>query len=228
MRFTRIIAGTITAGLVGLVPIAVSSPADAAVTVDLASTTTLAVSFGDNPLAYGDDISLEGAVTGSDTLSAYKGTVQLMQLTPANPAWVPVGAPVASSGYLSFSDLKPTTNSAYKLVYSGYAATTTSENNYAASESVPVAVNVFRKLTIKNPRGTFLKGKVAPDYSKGKVQIFKKVGKNYKKFKTLKTDKKGKFNITLPSSRKRTYFRFVVPADANFVASVAEGSTITS
>ena len=56
--------------------------------------------------------------------------------------------------------------------------------------------------------------------------VQKKVGKKWKKFRALKTSKKSTFQVTLPASRKRTYWRFVVKGDAQFVATAAEGSTI--
>lgn len=217
MRFTRIIAGTITAGLVGLVPVTMSSSADAAATLNLTTTTTLEVSYGDNPLTYGDEINLEGAVVGSDTSSVYEGTVQLMAATPSAPTPVPVGAPVAASGYLSFSDLKPATNTAYTLVYSGYAATSTYENNYAASASVPLAVGVTYKLKAKTP-GTSIVGKIKPSYAKKKVLIERKVGKKYKKYKTVKTDKKSSFRVKLPTGKRGTkiYFRVILKGSADY------------
>ena len=56
MRFTRLIAGLTTAGLLGLAPVAISSPAQA--TENLTTTTTLELTYGDNPITYGDTITL--------------------------------------------------------------------------------------------------------------------------------------------------------------------------
>jgi hypothetical protein len=208
MRFTRIITGTITAGLIGLVPVAVSSPASA--TVNLTTTTTLELSSGDNPLIYGDTVSLTGGVVGSDGGSAYDGTATLYQYTPSNPTWTPVST-VDASGYLYFSDLKPTSNVAYKVVYSGYAATSAYEDNYAASESVPVNVGVTYKLNARTP-GTSIVGKIKPSYAKKKVVIERKVGKTYKKYRTVKTNAKSAFRVKLPTGArgKKVFFRVIL------------------
>src|SRR5687768_8124553 len=112
MRFTRIIAGTVTAGLVGLVPVAVSSPANA--TVNLTTATTVSTQT-EVPITYGDELTLSTDVTASDGASAYKGTVTLYQSTPAVPAWTAVAT--GTTSYESF-DVKPTVNTAYKVVYS--------------------------------------------------------------------------------------------------------------
>lgn len=224
MRFTRLVAGLTTAGLLGLAPVAISSPAGA--TENLTTTVTIEQNYGDPVVEYGTEVSFIGSVVASNGDSVYEGTVTLYRLTPADPTWVPM-ATVESGGYISFENFKPQTNAAYKAVYSGATAVDAYHDNYAASETAPYAVNVFRKLSIKNPRGTFIKGKVAPKYKKKKIVILKKVGKKYKKFRTLRTNKKSRFSTTLPASRRRTFFRITVPGDKNFVTAVQEGSTIS-
>ena len=66
MRFNRIITGTITAGLVGLVPVTVSSPASAAATYG----TAVALEAGAPAVVYGDDrpylVALIEADDGAD------------------------------------------------------------------------------------------------------------------------------------------------------------------
>lgn len=209
MRFTRIIAGTITAGLVGLVPVAVSSPAHA--TENLTTVTTVST-YSEVPITYGDDITLRADVAASDGRSAYKGTVTLFQSTPAVPTWTPVAT--GTSTYESF-EVKPTTNTAYKIVYSGYAATSTYEDNYAPSESAPFAVTVQRKAVFKTP-GLYLVGKIKPDFAKKKVILKQKKGKRYVAWKKVRTNAKGQFRVKAPN---RTGFKFsvTIPSDSKFV-----------
>ena len=220
MRITRLIAGTVTAGLLGLTPIAIAAPSQA--TENLGSTTTLEFPFLEpgEPATYGDTVTIRGAVTGTDGSSSYDGTVTLYQITAANPAGVAV-ATVPASGYLAFPEIKATENSAFKAVYSGYAATSTYEDNYAASESVVVALPVQRKVSIDNAKARMtIKGKVAPKYKKKKVKVQIKKGKKYKKFKTIKTNKQSKFQVRLPAPRRgnKLYFKITVPGNSQFVA----------
>lgn len=219
MRISRVIAGALSAALLGLVPVALTSaPAHAA---DNATVTTLQVSR--NLLEYKSGYSpfLSGSVKTADGSSVYAGNVSL-QASEAGSAWKTIKT-VTASGYLSFSDVIPNKNTAYRVVYAGGAD---SRNTYQASSSGTVTVKVMRKLTIKNPKGTKIKGKVAPKYAKKKIVIKKKVGKKWKKFRTLKTNKKSRFTVTLPAKRKRTYFRFIVPGNKAYAKNVSEGSTI--
>jgi hypothetical protein len=209
MRFTRFITGTITAGLVGLMPVAVASPAHA--TDNLTTTTTIST-YSDVPITYGDDITLSADVAASDGYSAYKGTVTLFVSTPAVPTWTPVAT--GTSTYESF-DVKPTTNAAYKIVYSGYAATSSYEDNYAASESAPFAVTVKRKAVFKTP-GLYLVGKIKPDFAHKKVILKQKKGKRYVAWKKVRTNGMGAFRVKAPS---RTGFKFsvTIPSDSKYV-----------
>ena len=208
MRFTRIIAGTITAGLVGLVPVAVSSPASA--TENLTTTTTVST-YTEVPITYGEDITLSADVAASDGASAYKGTVTLYQSTPSVPAWTPVAT--GTTTYESF-DVKPTANTAYKIVYTGYTATSTYEDNYAASESAPFVVTVKRKAVFKTP-GLFLVGKIKPDFGGKKVILKQKRGKKYVAWKKVRTNRKGQFRVKAPN-RKGFKFSVTIPSDASF------------
>lgn len=208
MRFTRIIAGTITAGLVGLVPVAVSSPASA---TDNLTTTTTVSSYTEVPITYGDDITLSADVAASDGASAYQGSVALYASTPSVPAWTLVAT--GTSTYESF-DVKPTANTAYKIVYSGYTATSTYEDNYAASESAPFVVTVKRKAKFKTP-GLFLVGKITPDFGKEKVVLKRKKGKKYVAWKKVKTNAKGQFRVKAPN-KSGFKFSVTIPSDATF------------
>lgn len=229
MRITRLVAGTVTAGLLGVTPIAISAPAHA-VTENRTTTTTIELLYVEpgTAAAYGDDVALRGTVLDNTGASTYEGTVTLYQITAANPAGIAI-ATVPASGYIAFPDVKATENSAFKAVYSGYAATATYENNYAASEAVPVALPVTRKVVFKNPKGTLIKGKVTPDYGKKKIKVQKRVGKKWKKFKTFKTTSTGTYKFTLPAPRRgKTQFKISVPGNAQFTTWETTGYTYSS
>lgn len=220
MRITRLIAGTMSAALVGGTPIALATSADAAATVTTATTLTSEKAA----YTYGDTIFFDSAVTTSDPANPYApGAATLYIQRAGATTWEPVASDEGVS-YLYFADIEAAGNALYKVVYPGGVDGT--GDVYTASESAPFAIQTSRKLTIKNPRGTFVKGKISPDYKKKKVLVQKKVGKKWKKFRTLKTSRKSVFTTTLPASRKRTFWRFVVKSDVQFVSTVAEGSTI--
>ena len=215
MRTTRLIVGTISAALLGLAPIAIASPSSA--TENLTATVTATPST--TAVKYGDDLYVSVALTGSDGRSVSYGNSTLFALEAGAAAWVPV----ATSEYASstFYDVKPAANTQYKVVYNGYAATSTYQNNYAAAESAPFTIGVARNVTIGKAKARLtIKGKVKPDYKKSKVKIQIKKGKKYKKFKTVKTDKKSKFQVRLPAARrgKKLYFKITVPGNDKFLA----------
>ena len=215
MRMPRLITGLVAAGLLGVAPLAVSAPAQAA---NLTTVSTLEVD--DTLVSYGEDLSFSGRVTASDGTLASDGTVSLVVRTPSNPAWTVVATDDYPGSYF-FSGVKPSSNSEFMIVYSGYTATASFEDTYAASQSVPVAVGVARAIKAKTP-GLRVVGKVTPDYAKSKVKVFRKVGKKYKPFKTVKTNKKSKFSVKLPAAKrgKKLFFRLYIPGNAEFAATI--------
>ena len=112
------------------------------------------------------------------------------------------------AGIFSFYDIAPASNAQYKVVYSGYAATTTFEDNYAPSESAPLAVGVARAIKAKTPG-------------------LRVVGKKDKPFKTVRTNKKS-VSVKLPAGKrsKRLYFRLHIPGNATFSVTAADYYTI--
>lgn len=215
MRITRLIAGTVTAGLLGLAPIAVAAPSNA--------TENLTVTVTGTPSAtavkYGDDIYVSVGLTASNGSSVSYGTSTLYALEAGASAYVPVATGTYASS--TFFDVKPQANTTYKVVYSGYAAQSTYQNNYAAAESAPFTVGVARNVTIGKAKAKLtIKGKVKPDYKKDKVKIQIKKGKKYVKYKTIKTDKKSKFQVRLPAPRRggKIYFKITVPGNAKFLS----------
>ena len=220
MRITRLVAGTVTAGLLGITPIAISAPAQAAVTV----VTATSLSSTQVEYTYGDRIFFDAAVTTNDPNNAYApGAATLYMKRGGSETWEAVSSDEGVS-YLYFTDLTAVANAQYKVVYPG--GTDGTGDVYLPSESPVFSISTARKMTIKNPRGTFVKGKISPDYKKKKILIQKKVGKKWKKFRTLKTNKKSQFQTTLPATRKRTYWRFLAKGNAEFATASFEGSTI--
>lgn len=216
MRPSRLVAGLVTAGLVGFVPIAISAPANAD-TIGSATTLTVSPPFSSANFEVGDSLYFNGTVRGADgTSTPNSGTATLQVYTPATPAWTSI-ATDSSPSSLYFPDVKATTNAQFKVVFSGGpSGYGSSADTLTPSESVPVAVAVTRKVKLKTNR-LKVSGKVTPDYAKKKVKVLRKAGKKFKKFAAVKTDKKGRFVFNAPR-RNKFKFVLVIPGDASFVA----------
>jgi hypothetical protein len=214
MKTTRLLTGLLSAALLGAGPLALAQPAQAA-TVNLTTVTTLEVSYGEPVVISGEEVSISGSVMASDGSSTYKGTVTLYAQSSKDAGPVAL-ATVPASGYLSFPDIKPKSNTTYQAAFSGYAATTVSENNYAASTSAPLGIGVQRKVKFTTP-GLWLKGKVTPDYKRKKVVLKQLKGKKYVAWRKVKTDKKGTFKVKAPN---KSGFKFSasVPGDKHYTA----------
>jgi hypothetical protein len=213
MRITRLVAGTVTAGLLGLTPIAVAAPSQASENL----TTTTVATPSATKVEHGEDIYVSVDVDASDGYSATYGTSTLYAMEAGTTAWVPVATGTYAS--TSFYDVKPQATTTYKVVYSGYAATSTYQDNYAPSESAPFTVGVARKITYPSS-GFVLKGKVTPDYGKKKIviKVSRKQKKGYKSFKTIKTTSAGKYKVALPKRGGTWYWSFTVKGDSRFLA----------
>ena len=210
----RIIAGATAAGLLSLTPIAVSAPAGAATENH---TVTLTATPSKTAVVYGDDLYVSVDAAATDGRSYPDGTTTLYVMPAGSSAWTPVQTVEAG---MSFYDVAPSMNSAYKVVYSGWTATTSYENNYAASESAVFTVGVQRNVEIKKAKKRLtIKGKVKPNYKRSKVIIHRKKGKRWVKHKTVKTNKKSVFQVTLPRAPrgKKLYFRITVPGSSQYV-----------
>lgn len=217
MRTTRLIAGTVSAGLLGLAPIAIATPSHAAPTW----TTAVVATPSAAQLEYGDDFYISVDLTSSDGYSpgGADGTVTLFALEAGSSAWTPVAT--AENTYASFYDVKPQMNTQYKVVYSGYTDTDqgTLGDNYSPSESAPFTIGVARKITAPSS-GFVIKGKVTPDYANKKIviKVSKKEKKGYKSWKTIKTNGKGKYKVRLPRRGGTWYWTFTTKADAKYLA----------
>lgn len=235
MRTNRLVAFAVTAGLMGVTPLAVSAPAHAdgqtyapVITVNL----NIEDSPFDPPYMYGGGFYVSGTVTdpaglydaNSDADAAY-----LQIYTPSNPVWTTI-ATDDSPGFLFFDgDFSFSENTQLKVVYSGAPAAYSYQDTFTAGESAIVAAPVTRKVVLKNPKGTLLKGKISPDYGKKKIKVAKKVGKKWKKYKTFKTTSAGKYKFTLPAPRRgKTQWRITVPGDSKFTKWETKGYTYST
>lgn len=197
---TTLLVATLAGSGIGLV--AGSAPATAATPTTIVGANgdpwlSPASSYKTQPGAevYGDKFSLAINVKDSSGNQVFDGTLTVQRQLKGSSAWTTVAT--ADSAFL-YKDVKAVGNSTYRVLYSG-------SGDYAPS-SATKAVKVQRALNEKpvtKGNKLFLKGKVAPKYSKKKVTIQKRVGKKWKKFSTVKTDRKGHFTARVKAPAKR-------------------------
>jgi hypothetical protein len=215
MRITRLVAGSVTAGLIGLTPIAIAAPSQAAVTLSTSTVSTPSVT----QVVYGDTFDVSVEVDAQDAQGVYDGTSTLYAMVAGSTTWVPVATGTYPTS--SFYDVKPSAETTYKVVYGGYTDTDQGPygKNYLASESATFTVEVARKITYPSS-GFVIKGKVTPNYAKKKIviKVSRKQNKGYKSFKTIRTTSAGKYKVTLPRRGGTWYWSFVVKGDAKYLA----------
>jgi hypothetical protein len=211
MRITRLVAGTVTAGLLGLTPVAIAAPSQAANTY---KTTTVAVP-DKTQIEYGDETFVSLDVDAADGSSPRKGTATLQAMEAGSSNWVTVAT--NASARSDFLDVQPEMNTTYKVVYSGYTAI--DGDIYAASQSAPFTVDVARKITY--PRwGFVLEGKVKPNYGEKEIviKVSKRKNKGFESFKTITTTSTGTYKVTLPRRGGIWYWSFTVKGDSRYAA----------
>lgn len=216
MRLHRTIAGLVSAALLGLAPVALAgAPAHAA-----SYTTVTEIGASRTLIEYKGSYKpyLQASVKTPDGGSVFYGDVDL-QASVAGAAYKTIRT-VKASGFISFSDVVPSKNTTYRVIYKGGAS---SYDSYSASNSKALTIKVARKFTLKrtkNNRAFTYKGRVFPEYGRKviKVEVSKKEKKGYKKFKKFKTNKKGKFTLKLPKRKGTWYYRVTAPGGKKYAA----------
>lgn len=230
MRITRLVAGAVTAGLLGVTPIAISAPAHAD-----GQTYTPVITFEINesglpaqaPFEYGQGFYASGKITDPTGIEGPSGGQAFLQvMTASNPTWTTI-ATDDSPSYLFFDgDFRFSENAQYKVVFTGSTALGSWDDSYTAGESTAIVTPVTRKVVFKNPKGTVIKGKITPKYKKKPIKVQKKVGKKWKKFRTFKTTKRGTYRFTLPAPRRGKWrWKITVPGNSQFAPWVTVGNT---
>ncbi|RYJ05105.1 MAG: hypothetical protein EON52_13315 [Actinomycetales bacterium] len=144
---------------------------------------------------FGDTLRLDIEVQDANGAQVYDGTLTVQRQLPGK-SWKTLKT--STSAYL-YDSIKAAGNANYRVLYSG-------AGDFSPSDA-GVKSKVQRKIEIKNvgDRKVVLQGKVSPKY-KGKVVIFKKNGKKWKKVKTVRTNKKSTFRTPLPAPRSGRYY----------------------
>ena len=222
MRVRRLLAAVVTAGLVAPAAAIVSTtaPASAAVATSIAPVST------DRPLiyatrkvaTYGDNLYSNIDVVAADGSSPYGGVTTVQQQLAGQSTWTTVST--TNGAYASLSNVKARANATYRISWSG-------SGNWSPTPPVNVSVKVTRDVDMRGISGKAgFTGKVKPK-GKVKIRVEKKVGKKWKKFRTFKTKKNGKFWMILQAPRRggKLTWRFTFVGNKSFTKTVYKGWT---
>jgi len=175
------------------------------------STTSALPKHGDNIYFYIDVATTDGTPAPSS------GTVTVEQ-SVAGGAWTTI----ATSPYTGYSGSTPAVgNAVYRVTYSG------DTGGQWLPTTAELAVSVQRDVSTVSISGkrAGVKGKLTPA-AKTKITAFKKHGKKWKKFKTIRSTAKGRYTMILPTPRRGKFqWKIVFAGDQQFTASTLFGST---
>ena len=229
MRIRRVIgsavAATVAATSLGVV--ATASPAaatDPVPTRIVPASDRGVLSSSASKLAYGSSISVSvnvEALIDGVWQKIYNGPVAVTQQVVGQG---PTAVLQSDSAYL-YDSIPAQGNATYTVSYGG------GTGGYPAVTYAPVSaaysVKVERKLDVKNisGRSAGFSAKLTPA-AKTKVTVFKKVGKKYKKFKTLRTNKAGRAKVLLPAPRRgKLHWKIVFKGNDVFQSTTTKGYT---
>ncbi|MBS2936717.1 hypothetical protein KDN32_03050 [Nocardioides sp. J2M5] len=209
----RLLGSTLAGGVVVATPFVVTvAPAVAAAPVDtttVATPNTTKIEFGqtvDIALDVDSDASTSTVDDGTSTLYAREAT---------STRWTAVSSNTSAS--LDFLSVRPRMTTTYKVVYGGYDAPSAQDDSFASSESAEFTVGVAR--TITYPTGGFeMKGRVRPAYGKRTIviKVSDEETSGFKKYRKIRTDRRGRYSVTLPRRSGEWFWTFIVRADDQY------------
>jgi hypothetical protein len=225
LRARRLLAAVVTTGLIAPTAVVVASstaPASAATATQVVSgySNQPAVYASRKPATTGDNVYAAGYALDGAGRRVTEGTVYLQRQLAGEATWRNIAVGTTSS---VIATSKAVRNANYRVYYTGSA-------NFTPSWTPTIKINVGRKVKTKSIRGkqAGLKGNVKPA-AKVKIIVQKKVGKKYKKFKTLRTNRKGSFKIILPAPRSgRSYWKITFAGSKGYSKTVWKGYTYKS
>ncbi|WP_121250927.1 hypothetical protein [Nocardioides ferulae] len=229
MHVRRLLATSLTATLVATTAAVLGGASPAAAATE---TTIVGASDGEpwisrassyatqpGPVVYGEKFSLDIKVIDTNGAQVSDGSLQVQRKLAGQKKWKTVAT--SASGTL-YDTVKAAGNSTYRVLYSGSAT-------YAASSAFAKA-KVQRDLNAKavdRGRHVYLLGRVVPKY-KGKRVIIQKRSGGWKTFRKVKTNKKSRFDVRIPGSRRGTVYRAIVKGSKKFALSTSPAWKVTS
>lgn len=214
-----LVAGALT----GSSTVLVASPTTAADTVP---TTTVAVP-DTTVVDFRETIDIDVDVDSQNGSTPTDGTTTLYAMEAGSSTWVAVTTQdSASSDYL---EVRPWMTTSYKVVYNGHTATSGADDSYDTSASEPFTVQVRRSITY--PSGGFeVEGRVKPRYGNRKIviRVSRTQESGYVRYKAIRTDRRGRYSVTLPRRKGTWYWSFRVKGDERYLPTRFEWKTWVS
>jgi hypothetical protein len=217
-----VLATALAATSLGVV--ATAAPASAATVVP----TRVVMQVSKPTATYQDKVSGTGQVQGQNadgtwgSLPYGSGGAALQFLPKGSATWQTLQTDDSASSFYFYPVVAQGTGT-FRVAYAGGAY---QDYQFTVSESSK-ALKVERKLTTKTISGkrAGFKGKLSPA-AKTKITVFKKQGKKFKKFKTLRSNGKGRFTVVLPAPRRgKFHWKIVFKGNSQFAPSAIKGST---
>lgn len=211
------------AALVGVVSLMGTGPAAAR---DVLTTTTVALPDA-TVIDFQETIDIDVDVDSQDGSTPTDGTTTLYAMEAGSSTWVAVTTQAsASSDYL---EVRPWMTTSYKVVYNGHTASSSADDSYDTSTSEPFTVEVRRAITY--PEGGFVvKGRVTPRYGERKIviRVSRTQESGYVRYTAIRTDRRGRYSVTLPRRKGTWYWSFRVKGDARYLPTRFEWKTWVS
>ncbi len=201
----------------------VASPTTAA---DTWTTTVVALPSA-TTIDFGETIDIDAGVDSESGSAPTEGTTTLLARRSTSTEWREVAT--GSSPSADFVGVKPRMNTSYKVVYGGHEADSARDDSYEPSESGVFTVEVAR--TITYPSGGFeVEGRVKPRYGNRKIviRVSRTQESGYVRYKAIRTDRRGRYSVTLPRRKGTWYWSFRVKGDARYLPTRFEWKTWVS
>lgn len=205
--------GLLGAALLGVVPVGVAAPAEAATAVIEA--TDIEASISATRARYGDSFTIAGTTSCDDT--AAPGTVTLHRHFDGAPEdeWQALATDTAAR--FSFT-LRARGNADYSVVYDGQVVgSVTCERASAGGPQ-----KVYRRIPVSISDRLVYSGRVVPAWARRPVEIQVRRNGRWVTIDTVRTDLRSRWSKKLYARRgTRTRFRAVVPATERFLRTPA-------
>ena len=211
---SRVLVGTLATALLGLVPLGVTAPAQAATT-----STRIVAQPVRTSVPYHDDFTIRGRVE-------YRDGDAWLQLPPGNGATV-LERRMRGSDVWRVLETDPSGetfafhptavgNAVYRVVFQG-------DDTYAMS-SATRGVDVTRLMHDRVVEGTLvLRGRVEPGWANRNVVVQVRRSGEWRRYALVRTDDDSRWSKRLFAVQgRRTYFRAFVPETTRFAKSFTE------
>jgi hypothetical protein len=210
-RTTRLLVGLLSAALLGLVPVGLASPAQAATETRINAKSPRKATFGDRFAVSGSVQYYDG--DSWEQVPFDTGSVKLQRRLKGKTAWTTLETDDYGDSFY-FYPVRAVANATYRLRYSGDAT-------YLPADATQV-VKVARDIPVTVTSRLVMKGSVKPAWKRKPVVIQRKTGRRWVTYAKVRTNKRSRFSKKLYAVSRRTHFRAYVKGSTQFVPSTSD------